>query len=116
MITLILNCTSCLVSVIFCFHHHRREKVPSSTQWIQLLAMGQRFTAAEALSEGLIHATAPATSVMDKAKEIARDRLKLGPLPRWSCENIKLDLYRDLIKRANDFSLMEQTEIPRPKL
>ena len=93
-----------------------REKLPSSTQRIEVLAMGKRFVAVEAKKEGIVHATAPGKELINKAKEIARERLQLGPLSRRGCEDIKRDLYRDLTKRYMDNDFMQRDEIPRPKL
>ena len=93
-----------------------REVLPTNSARIELLAMGRRFTAAEALESSLVHAAVPANQVMQKARDIVQERLKLGQLPREGCGNIKLDMYRDLMPKVDKIMYVDQLPIPKHKL
>jgi len=77
-----------------------RYKIPKGVLQTEVITMGKRFTATQALDAGLVQRTTKPDQLIQEAKELLRSSLSLGGFDRDAMGWMKRDLYAEVLLRV----------------
>ena len=90
-----LNINCILFSILF-----HRAKIPNGVTYTNAVAFGKRYTAEEALDAGIVQKICKDTELEKNAIQMAKSLVSKGGYDRQSLQQMKTDLYHNVIKNV----------------
>ena len=80
-----------------------RTKVPNGVAHTEVVALGKRFTAQDAMERGIVQAAVAKDKIVETSIAMGKSLMKYGDYMRLSVHHMKVDLYKPQLDMLGKF-------------